>query len=143
MAHAFWYRQAFRRNLVDMHIEDWDDRFLSAFDPAAYADNLKKAHIQAPMLYLQSHVGHCYFPTRTGHMHNALRGREDLMRQLVDRCHAEGMYVVGYYSLIYNTVEEDRHPDWRIVTSDGRSRREHGSRYGLCCPNNPDYRAFV
>ena len=143
MAREYWYRNAYRRNLVDMHIEDWDERFLSEFDPGCYVENLKRAHIQAPMVYLQSHVGHCYWPTKTGHMHGALVGREDLMRQLVDRCHAEGMHVVGYYSLIYNTIEEDRHPEWRIVSRDGTSQRQRGGRYGHCCPNNPEYRAFV
>ena len=143
MAHENWYRNTYRRNLVDMHIEDWDERFLSEFSPEKYVENLVRAHIKAPMLYLQSHVGHCYWPTKSGHMHAALRGREDLMRRTVDRCHEAGMHVVGYYSLIYNTVEEDLHPDWRIVCADGTSRRDQGSRYGLCCPNNPAYRAFV
>lgn len=143
MAQENWYRNVYRRNLVDMHIEDWDVRFLSEFDPASYVSNLKKAHIEAPMLYLQSHVGHCYWPTKTGHMHAALAGREDLMRKTVDLCHHAGMYVVGYYSLIYNTIEEDRHPEWRIITADGLSRRQKGGRYGLCCPNNPEYRDFV
>lgn len=143
MSDKHWFTKAYRRNLVDMHIEDWNPEFLSRFDPKEYVANLKKAHIQAPMLYLQSHVGHCYWPTKIGHMHAALNGREDLMRQLVDLCHAEGMYVVGYYSLIYNTVEEDRHPEWRIYGEDGLSNHQRGGRYGLCCPNNPEYVAFV
>lgn len=143
MADKQWFTGTYRRNLVDMHIEDWNPEFLSRFDPKEYVANLKKAHIQAPMLYLQSHVGHCYWPTKTGHMHAALNGREDLMRQLVDLCHAEGMYVVGYYSLIYNTVEEDRHPEWRISDNDGLSSHQRGGRYGMCCPNNPGYVSFV
>lgn len=139
-----WFTDAYRRNLVDMHIEDWSDEFLSAFDPAEYCANLQKAHIQAPMLYLQSHVGHCYWPTATGHMHGAFRGREDLMKQLVELCHDAGMHPVGYYSLIYNTVEEDKHPDWRLCTGDDKlSARQRGGRYGHCCPNNPEYVAFV
>lgn len=28
-----WFERDFRRNLVDMHIEDWDERFLSLFRP--------------------------------------------------------------------------------------------------------------
>jgi len=140
----YWFTDCLRRNLVDMHIDDWNEEFLSRFDPAAYVENLKKAHIQAPMLYLQSHAGHCYWPTVTGHMHNAFVGREDCMRTLAEMCRAEGMKVVGYYSLIYNTYEEDRHPEWRIISSpDGTSARQRGGRYGLCCPNNPGYRAFV
>ncbi|MCR5263902.1 MAG: hypothetical protein K6D94_08520 [Clostridiales bacterium] len=139
-----WYKNAYRRNLVDMHIEDWSDEFLSSFSPEEYIDNLRKAHIQAPMLYLQSHVGHCYWPTVSGHMHGALRGREDLIRRLVTLCRDAGMHPVGYYSLIYNTVEEDRHPEWRLITGDdGLSARQRGGRYGHCCPNNPGYLAFV
>ncbi len=144
MKNKYWFKDCYRRNLVDMHIEDWNDEFLSKFSPEAYVENLKKAHIQAPMLYLQSHVGHCYFPTKVGHMHRAFEGREDQMRRLVDLCHENGMKVVGYYSLIYNTVEEDKHPEWALIDSaDGSTLRTRGGRYGHCCPNNPDYRDFV
>ena len=31
-----WYKNCYRRNLVDMHIEDWDESFLSEFDPEDY-----------------------------------------------------------------------------------------------------------
>ncbi|MBQ8510489.1 MAG: hypothetical protein IJ493_11345 [Clostridia bacterium] len=139
-----WFSDCYRRNLVDMHIEDWSDEFLSKFSPETYVDNLKRAHIEAPMLYLQSHVGHCYWPTKTGHMHAAFKGRADMMRRLVALCRAEGMHPVGYYSLIYNTREEDNHPEWRIVTgADGTSIHQRGGRYGHCCPNNPEYREFL
>ena len=139
-----WFTDCYRRNLVDMHIEDWDEEFLSEFSPEEYFANLKRAHIQAPMIYLQSHVGNCYFPTKVGHMHAALKGREDLIRRLVDLCRGDGMKVVGYYSLIYNTREEDNHPEWRMYTgADKLSPRQRGGRYGLCCPNNPEYREFV
>ena len=138
-----WFEEKFRHHLCDMHIDDWDDRFLSAFSPEEYCENLRAAHVNAPMLYLQSHVGHCYWPTKTGHMHRAFEGRPDAMRRLIGLCRDGGMAVVGYYSLIYNTFEHDRHPDWRLVGADGRSQRERGGRYGHCCPNNPDYRAFV
>ena len=145
-----WFTHAYRRNLVDMHIEDWNEVFLSQFDPEAYFANLKRAHIQSPMLYLQSHVGYCYWRTESGHTHAAFRGREDAMKRLVKLCREDGMHPVGYYSLIYNTNEEDRHPEWMLRT-DGdprstrstRSTRQRGGRYGLCCPNNPGYRDFV
>lgn len=138
-----WMTGRYRRHLLDMHIEDWDDQFLSEFSAEKYAENLKNAHINAPMIYLQAHTGHCYWPTKSGHMHRALQGREDMIRDLAERCHAAGMSVVGYYSLIYNTYEEDRHPEWRLRSADGTSGRQRGGRYGLCCPNQPGYRAFV
>lgn len=139
-----WFSDRYRRNLVDMHIEDWCDEFLSQFSIEDYVENLRRAHIQAPMIYLQSHVGHCYFPTKLGHMHAAFKGREDMMRRLVELCRNDRMKVVGYYSLIYNTYEEERHPEWRMIAAgDGLSPHQKGGRYGLCCPNNPDYRSFV
>ena len=140
-----WYQTSFRRNLVDMHIEDWDDRFLSKFSPEDYVENLKRAKIKSAMLYFHSHVGYSYYPTKSGKMHKGLVGKEDAMRRLVDLCHANGMDVIGYYSLIFNTYEEDRHPEWRIMDGeeDDSSKRQRGSRYGHCCPNHPEYRDYV
>lgn len=152
-----WYENAFRRHLCDMHIADWDPAFLSEFDPVSYVENLKTARISSAMLYLQSHAGLCYYPTKSGKMHAGFAGREDAMRRTVELCRASGIAVVGYYSLNYNTWAHDQHPDWRMLAENGKSRRENNggadntefagtgriARYGLCCPNNPDYRAFV
>lgn len=154
-----WYSNAYRRHLCDMHIDDWDDSFLSEFSPEVYVENLKTAKIQNAMLYFQSHVGLCYYPTESGVMHKAFIGREDMMKRTEQLCHENGITVTGYYSLNYNTAEHDRHPSWRMVEKNGKSRRESGSvadsksglafaskklsRYGLCCPNNQEYREFV
>lgn len=152
-----WYSDMYRRHLCDMHIDDWNDEFLSKFSPEDYVENLKRAKIQNAMIYLQSHAGLCYYPTKTGRMHKAFRGKEDMMKKTVDLCHANGIAVTGYYSLNYNTAEHDRHPSWRMLREDGKSQREGNAagdgglsfasvqqgRYGLCCPNNFDYREFV
>jgi len=121
-----WFEKSYRRHLLDMHIDDWDPVFLSEFSPEDYVANIKKANIQSPMIYFQSHVGHCYWPTKTGHMHGALKGREDLVKRLVDLCHKEGMDVIGYYSPIFDSLTHDRHPAWRMRRLDGTSEREAG-----------------
>lgn len=150
-----WYSHSFRRHLCDMHIDDWNDEFLADFSPAEYLNNLKKAKLDNAMIYLQSHVGLCNFPTKTGKMHNAFKGREDSMKRLTELCRENGIAVTGYYSLIYNNWAHDAHPEWRMVDETGKSKKESGSniyaafanndvfRYGLCCPNNPNYREFV
>lgn len=154
-----WYTDSYRRHLCDMHVDDWDDSFLSRFSPENYVENLKIAKIQNAMLYFQSHAGLCYYPTQSGVIHRAFLGREDLMKRTERLCHENGIDVTGYYSLNYNTVEHDRHPEWRMVQPNGRSRRENSDgadaddglpfaskqfvRYGFCCPNNPSYRDFV
>lgn len=151
-----WYKTKFRRHLCDMHIDDWNDEFLSKFDPMEYVENLKIAKIQSAMLYFQSHVGLCYFPTKSGKMHNGFIGKQYAMQRLEKLCHQEGISVTGYYSLIYNNVEHDRHPGWRMIDENGNSKREIGvgsssdfsgsasvHRYGFCCPNNMEYRDFI
>lgn len=160
-----WYRKSYRRNLVDMHIEEWHPEFLSEFDPEAYFRNLKKGNIESPMIYIQSHVGYCYWPTESGHMHDALRGRESAFRELFDLCHQDGMHVIAYYSLNYNNWAYEAHPEWRMRTREGygtrdnmgtwegelpywmlrnrSGRQDRGSRFGMCCPNSPGYRRFV
>lgn len=141
-----WFEKSYRRNLVDMHIEDWNPTFLSEFDPYKYLEYLKTAKMDAMMLYMQSHVGLCYYPTKVGVMHKAFVGRERTMNTLVDLCHENGISVVGYYSLIYNTREEERHPDWGLIDDEEGYSTHHmrgEGRYGLLCPNNPEYRAFV
>ena len=152
-----WYENSYRRHLCDMHIDDWDDSFLSALSPEVYVENLKKANIQSAMIYLQSHVGLCYYPTKSGKMHEGFKGSEDAMRRLIHLCREAGIHTIGYYSLIYNTWAHDQFPAWRLVGSNGMSTRmENGTddnmefsdksraaRYGHCCPNNTEYRNFI
>ncbi len=153
-----WYSNIYRRHLMDMHIDDWDESFLSEFSPETYVENLKKAKINYAMLYLQSHAGLCYFPTKVGTMHKSFEKEPDKMKRLCDLCHENGIKVVGYYSLIYNTREHDNHPEWRLITENGKSNRANGlntndldmtfaspkvARYGHLCPNNEGYRQFV
>lgn len=138
-----WYKDKYRRTLLDMHIEDWDERFLAEYDPQEYFRMLKAAQVTAPMIYIQSHVGLCYWPTKTGVVHRAFTEKEDMVKRLIDMCHEDGMDVVIYYSIIFNNREYDCHPSWRMKDGYGRDSRENGGRYGLCCPNNEEYRQFV
>ncbi len=152
-----WYSELYRRHLCDMHIDDWSDEFLSEFSPEEYVGNLMRANINYAMIYFQSHVGLCYWPTKTGVMHKSFEKDPEKMKRLVDLCHQNNIKVMGYYSLIYNTREHDRHLEWRHKQENGQSNRENRtaqasldpasfagwSRYGHCCPNNEGYRAFV
>ena len=140
-----WYENCYRRHLLDMHIDDWSDEFLSEFSPEEYVRLLKKANVQVAMIYLQSHLGLCYWPSKTGKVHKHFIDKPNDVKTLIDLCRAGGIKVVGYYSVNFNTWAHDRHEDWRMREADGHSRRESdaGQRYGLVCPNNMDYREFV
>jgi hypothetical protein len=142
---AKWYQGSYRRNLVDMHIEDWDESFLSLLDPETYVGLLKKAQVQSAMVYANSHVGYCYWPTKTGQMHRGIGGK-DMFGQITALCHKEGINVIAYYTLVYNNWAYDHDPSWRVVDVNGKASRERSGRagrYGVCCPNSPGYRNFV
>jgi hypothetical protein len=138
-----WYQSRYRRTLLDMHIEDWDDKFLSQYDPEHYFKQIQKGEINAAMIYVQSHVGLCYWPTKTGVMHRAMIGKEDQVKRLFDLCNQNDIKTILYYSEIFNNREYERHPDWRMLDYKGQGSREHGGRYGLCCPNSEGYQEFL
>lgn len=138
-----WYKGVYRRNLVDMHINDTKKVYLSHFNAEKYFEYLKTAHIQSPMIYLQSHTGLCNFKTEVGKTHRFFLEHPDEMKKLIALCQKEGMKVVGYYSLIFNNQAVYDHPSWEMVDKEGKTWREHGQRYGLVCPNNEEYRFFL
>ena len=55
-----WFKKARRRNVLDMHITDYDASFLREFDPKAYADLLALAGAQASLASSES-LGHPWF----------------------------------------------------------------------------------
>ena len=132
-----------RRFLLDMHIPDWDELFLSEYDPKYITDLFEKAGIESVMLYCQSHLGLCYWPTKVGTVHGAARNR-DLLGEMIELCRRKGMELYGYYSVIYNNQAYLDHPDWRLQSSsDVTGVPFLGGRYGHVCPNHPDYRTFA
>jgi hypothetical protein len=134
-----WYKNYWRRILVDAHIPDWDVRFLSKWEPKEFVDNLERAHVSAAMIYANSHVGLCYWPTKSGAMHKGLKGR-DIAGEIISECRRRGMATIAYYSLIFNNWAYVNHPEWRIIPAG--PRRWH-PRYGTCCPNSAAYQDFV
>ncbi|MBO6280684.1 MAG: alpha-L-fucosidase [Bacilli bacterium] len=138
-----WYKGVYRRNLVDMHINDDNDLYLSRFSPVDYFNYLKNAKIQSPMIYLQAHTGLCYFPSKVCKTHKYFQKHPHAIKELIDLCKKDDMKVVGYYSLIYNNEAVISHPEWECKYENGDTYRSRGQRYGLACPNNSEYRQFV
>lgn len=144
-----WIENNYRRNLMDMHIDDWNEAFLSKIDPDEYVDALADAHVQCAMVKAKPHTGLCYWPATIGRMHRGLNGR-DFFGEMVEKCHAKDIAVIAYYTQVFDNWAYDNHPEWRLVAPDGKNFREYrhkdhfrNGRYGICCPNNPGYRAYV
>ena len=114
---APWYTRSFRRNLIDMHISDFQEKYLAAYDPETYAQNLARSKVDTAILYAGSCLGICYFPTRAGYMHKNLHGR-DILGETVAACRRRGLRVVIYFN-IWSRWAYDTHPQWRMRDADG------------------------
>jgi hypothetical protein len=135
-----WFERAWRRAVIDMHIPDWDAKFLSEFDPDRYVEALVRSRAQSIVCYAHSHVGLFNYPTKIGQQHGGLKGR-DIVAEMIERCHRRDIAVVLYVSVIHDRWASDQHPDWRIVHPNGGNFGQ-GSRHGFVCPNSP-YREYV
>ncbi|KAF0183927.1 MAG: hypothetical protein FD163_2121 [Hyphomonadaceae bacterium] len=137
------YSNTRRRILIDMHIGDWELEFLAKYDPIETAEAVSAIEAEAAMVYFQSHLGLCYWPTKTGVQHAACKGR-NFAGETVVALQKLGLPVCGYYSIGFNNEEYLRHQDWRIKPASaptiGILPRQ---RYGIVCINNPEYREFV
>jgi len=152
-----WFEDVYRRNLVDMHIEDWNDEFLSKYDPEKYIEMLKLSKVKAAMIYANSHVGYCYWPTKIGQMHKGIKGK-DIFGEMISLCHKNDIVPLAYYTVIFDNWAYEKDPKWRIIDIDGKPSREWKSlkeyggetehifkheRWGLCCPNSEGYREYT
>ena len=134
-----WYKHCYARLLIDNHIAEDDPSFMTKFDPAQYVAMVKKAGTEAAMVYATCHNGNCYYPTKVGHQHVNLKGR-DIFGETVDGLRQAGIVPVAYYTSIYHNHSAKTHPAWRVTFSNGG---QHGGRYWWSCPNHDEYRAFV
>ena len=130
-----WYESSYRRNLVDMHINDSDPLYMSQYDPVKYVDNLVAAKVDTAILYAGNCLGICFWPTHAGHMHKNLNGR-DILGEVITECRSRGLNVNVYYN-IWSRWAYNTHPEWRYLDAKGRGMyvESDGRRFGMCCSN--------
>lgn len=148
-----WIEGNYRRIFLDMHIDDWNEEFLSKADPEKLVDLLKGAGAQQIVVKCRPHTGLALYPTKIGRMHKGLKGR-DYVGDMIELCHKNHIAVMAYFSQIFDNWAYEVHPEWRMVNCKGMTSREevvnpHSNslwqrgRYGIVCPNNEKYREYV
>ena len=104
-----WIEGNYRRNLLDMHIDDWNPEFLSKVNVDEYVEALKAAGVQAAMVKGRPHTGLANYPTKVGRMHKGLKGY-DYFGEMVKKCHENGIAVIAYFSQIFDNWAYAEHP---------------------------------
>ena len=133
-----WLEKCYSRMLIDNHITDLNPRFMSRFDPAEYVRMLKLSGVESSMVYACDHNGNSYYPTKVGHMHAGLNGR-DIFGETVRGLADAGIIPVAYHTIIHHNWSAKTHPQWQMRDRTGNN---HGNRYYWSCPNNDEYVEF-
>ncbi len=142
MAYELRYRQIH----LDFHTSEAIEGIGSAFDPEEFAATLDRARVNSVTAFARCHHGWLYyesaaFPERV-HPHLA---RRDLLAAQVGACHACGIRVPAYITVQWDHYTSQRHPEWAVLTPDGRLAGTpplEAGFYRALCVNSP-YRAFL
>ena len=104
---------------LDFHTSPFIPDVGSEFDAPAFAQTMKRAHVNSVTIFAKCHHGMCYYPTKTGVQHPALKGR-DLLGEQIEALHREGIRCPIYTTIVWEEDVATKHPDWRQMTKEGR-----------------------
>jgi hypothetical protein len=103
---------------LDFHTSPFIHDAGSEFDAREFAGTMKRAHVDSVTLFAKCHHGQCYYPTRTGVQHPALKGR-DLLGEQIEALHREGIRCPIYTTVVWEQDAAQKHPEWRQMTKEG------------------------
>jgi hypothetical protein len=134
-----WIKKNYSRILIDNHISECDEALLSKYSPENYVSMIQSARLSAAMVYACDHNGNCYYPTRAGHMHKNLNGR-DVFGEVISNLKKTGITPIAYTTVVYHNHSAKNHPGWRMEDANGN---QHDGRYWYSCISNESYVAFA
>jgi hypothetical protein len=103
---------------LDFHTSPFIPDVGSEFNARDFARTLKRANINSVTIFAKCHHGQCYFPTKTGVQHPALKGR-DLLGEQIEALHREGIRCPIYTTVVWEEDVAQKHPEWRQMTREG------------------------
>ncbi|MBQ8880392.1 MAG: hypothetical protein IJY69_06115 [Clostridia bacterium] len=130
-----WYKSSFFRNLVDMHIPDSNEKYLSLYNSEEYARTVASSGVDTAILYTSNCLGLTFFDEEQKH---GCIGDRDIVAERIEALKKYGVNVVLYYN-IWNREAAVRHPEWQLVNGISRPKE----RFRRCCINNEGFRSYV
>ncbi len=107
---------------LDFHTSPHIPDVGSEFDAKAFAKTFKDAHVNSVTIFAKCHHGMCYYPTKTGTQHPALKGL-DLLGAQIEALHRAGIRAPIYTTVAWEEDIADKHPEWRQLRDDGTFAR--------------------
>jgi hypothetical protein len=122
---------------LDFHTSPHIPEVGADFDAQEFARTLQEARVNSVSVFAKCHHGYSYYPTKIGTPHPHLR--RDLLGEMVAACHAAGIRVQAYTTVVWDELAWAEHPEWRQVFQDGRLGRIGGPLkpgWKNLCPNS-------
>ena len=107
---------------LDFHTSPFIPDVGAEFDGRKFARTLRQAHVNSVTVFAKCLHGMCYFPTRVGTPHPALRGR-DLLGEMLEALRREDIRAPVYIAVGWEEDAASRHPEWRQMRADGSFAR--------------------
>lgn len=114
-----WFDSVYRRLHMDFHTPEFLPEAIKSFNPEKFVSCLVKGKIQAINLFAKCHYGNSYYNTKVGHKHSGLK--QDMLEELLEKCHRHNIYVMAYYSVGTDWYASTRYPDWQQVDVEGKA----------------------
>lgn len=137
----------YRQIHLDFHTSPDIPGIGAAFDPDAFADTLKRAHVDSITCFARCHHGHLYYQTKAHperiHPHLAVK---DLLEQQIAACHDRGIRVPIYSTVQWDEYSANAHREWLSINPQGEL---YGTRpfspgfYRVLDVLHPGYRQFM
>ena len=90
-----WYDEIFRKVHLDFDTPDYVYDVGEKFSAGKFIEELKKGKVQAVQFYAKGADGRSFYDTRIGIKHRHLR--RDLLREISETCHENGIKIMFYY----------------------------------------------
>lgn len=103
----------------DFHTMPGIENFGEHFNAAAFARQMKDAHVEYINMFGRCNLGFSYYPTKVGVPYPTMKG--NLLGDVVRECHKLGIRVTGYLNLGLSHEIIRRNPGWAKMTKDGKT----------------------
>jgi len=130
---------------LDFHTSPLIPDLLKDFDARTFAKTMKAAHVNSVTVFSKCHHGMCYYPTKAGVEHPALKGR-DMLGETIEALHREGIRCPIYTTMAWEADIALKKPEWRMMRKNGLfADWEHGhpGQWKFLNWMHPDYQDYI
>lgn len=128
-------RRHMRQVHMDFHTPEFPKQALKNLDAKQMIEALVYGKVNMVALFAKCHFGNAYYPTKVGHVHEAL-GDKDFLGEAISLCHEHNIAPLAYYSLGVDIHAYKEHPNWRVHKSPGEELKSEGI-WTFVCINSP------